>query len=86
MRSARSTKSPMHAPPTSGRALKTPRLLLVAATPAWIEAELESTGRLGDVLGAVAPDGWPPEHHDRDTLRFWRVELSKPGAEGWWLY
>jgi hypothetical protein len=28
----------------------------------------------------------PPEHHDIDTLGFWRHALSQQGAAGWWLH
>ena len=68
------------------RVLTTPRLRLVPATPAVIEAELEGFPRLGLVLGAALPSDWPPEHHDRDTLVFWRGQLADPAAAGWWLY
>jgi RimJ/RimL family protein N-acetyltransferase len=66
--------------------LETPRLRLVPATPALIGAELEQQNRLAAALGAELPVDWPPEHHDAETLRFWREQVSKPGAEGWWLY
>lgn len=32
------------------------------------------------------PADWPPEHHDIDTLTFWRDALRQPGAHGWWLH
>ena len=67
-------------------ALTTSRLLLVQATPVLIAAELESTGRLADVLDAIVPPDWPPEHHDVQTLRFWSEQLSRSGAAGWWLH
>lgn len=65
---------------------ETPRLRLVPATPAVIGAELDGQERLAAALGAELPVDWPPEHHDAETLRFWREQLSRPGAEGWWLY
>lgn len=49
-------------------------------------AELEGCERLAEVLAATVPRDWPPEHHDIDTLRFWRDALSQPGAAGWWLH
>lgn len=66
--------------------LSTARLRLVAATPALISAELEDQGRLGELLESAVPSDWPPEHHDAETLRFWREQLSRSGAAGWWLY
>jgi RimJ/RimL family protein N-acetyltransferase len=67
-------------------ALETPRLRLVPATPHLIDAELDGQERLAAALGAELPVDWPPEHHDPETLRFWREQLSQPGAAGWWLY
>jgi RimJ/RimL family protein N-acetyltransferase len=51
-----------------------------------IEAELQGPDRLGIVVGAVVPADWPPEHHDHETLRFWREQLFAPGSAGWWLH
>ncbi|MBV9940488.1 MAG: GNAT family N-acetyltransferase [Solirubrobacterales bacterium] len=69
-----------------GDILVTPRLRLLAATPAMIDAELEGPGRLELILEAVIPPDWPPEHHDRETLEFWRERLAEPAAAGWWLH
>jgi RimJ/RimL family protein N-acetyltransferase len=51
-----------------------------------IDAELESAAGLAELLDAVAPADWPPEHHDGETLRFWSDQLSRTGAAGWWLH
>jgi RimJ/RimL family protein N-acetyltransferase len=67
-------------------ALTTPRLRLVPATGALIAAELDSPCELAPLLDADIPSDWPPEHHDSDTLEFWREALKQPGAAGWWLY
>ena len=72
-----------HSSPTND--LVTSRLRLVAATRALISAELEDVKRLGELLGAVVPFDWPPEHHDADTLRFWLEAIAQAGAAGWWL-
>lgn len=66
--------------------LLTPRLRLVSATPEMITAELDDQGRLASLLEALIPSDWPPEHHDRDTLTFWREQLECPNEAGWWLY
>lgn len=71
---------------TSRLTLTTARLRLVAATPAMIDAELAGHAGLAARLGAAMPTDWPPEHHDHETLRFWRQELSRPGTAGWWLH
>lgn len=65
--------------------LSTNRLRLVPATAPMIDAELESWDRLGEVLDAAVPRDWPPEHHEIQTLSFWRGKLSDPRAAGWWL-
>ena len=67
-------------------ALTTPRLRLVPATVALITAELEGADQLAGVIDADVPPDWPPEHHDIDTLAFWRDALRQPGADGWWLH
>jgi RimJ/RimL family protein N-acetyltransferase len=66
--------------------LKTPRMRLVAATRETIAAELDGKARLAEALGAVIPADWPPEHHDHETLAFWSEQLSRAGADGWWMY
>jgi RimJ/RimL family protein N-acetyltransferase len=70
----------------SAAVLRTPRLRLVPATDAIITAELDGPDQLAEVLHAAVPPDWPPEHHDIDTLAFWRDALSQSGAEGWWLH
>ncbi len=66
--------------------LATARLRLVPATSTMINAELENPGQVAEVLDAELAVDWPPEHHDFDTLTFWRDELERPGAAGWWLH
>jgi hypothetical protein len=72
---------------TDGPALlTTPRLRLVPATSALITAELGGVNRLKEVLDTDLPPDWPPEHHDIDTLAFWRKAVRHRGASGWWLH
>jgi RimJ/RimL family protein N-acetyltransferase len=66
--------------------LTTGRLRLVPATPDLIAGELKSAERLAEMFGAILPSDWPPEHHDTETLEFWRQQLCQPGAAEWWLY
>ena len=67
-------------------ALTTARLRLVPATIALITAELENPDQFEAAIDADVPPDWPPEHHDSDTLAFWRDALRRPGADGWWLH
>ena len=65
--------------------IQTERLELVAATLAHVEAELESPGRLGELLGADVPASWPPGEYDRSAMEFFRARLSEnPSAAGWY--
>lgn len=68
---------------------RTPRLTLVACTAQLVRYEMVDLPRLGEVLDAVVPDGWPPEDH-RDVLQFFHALLeAKPddvGYHAWyWL-
>jgi ribosomal-protein-alanine N-acetyltransferase len=65
--------------------IRTGRLDLVAATSAHLEAELVSPARLGSLLGANVPEGWPPGEYDRPAVEFFLARLTEnPGAEGWY--
>jgi [ribosomal protein S5]-alanine N-acetyltransferase len=67
--------------------LGTPRLELVAATVAHLDAELESAVELGRLLGAEVPDGWPPGEYDRPAIEFFRARLAEaPEALGWYTW
>ena len=50
--------------------LRTPRLLLIAATPESLRAELVAPAALGDVLGVEVPPSWPPELYDAVRVFF----------------
>ena len=69
-----------------GAVLVTARLRVVPATQTMISAEIGDRDRLAALLDAELPADWPPEHHDHETLTFWREQLSQPGAAGWWLH
>ena len=72
--------------PTGVPPIETPRLRLVAATVETIEADLAGPERLAAALRATVTPEWPPGHHDAAVLRFWRGEVGRPGAAGWWLH
>ena len=59
--------------------------MLVAATLEHVVTELEHPGRLGSLLGARVPGGWPPGEYDRDAMEFFRSRLQEDPARyaGW---
>ena len=66
----------------------TGRLLLVAATPDHLRAELESPSKLGFLLDADVPGDWPPGEYDRNAQEFFRgrMEQAEPSALGWYVW
>ncbi len=66
--------------------LETRRLVIVAATPELLDAELADPSRLGERLGALVPPGWPPGEYDADAARHFRERLVEGGeaARGWY--
>jgi RimJ/RimL family protein N-acetyltransferase len=64
--------------------LFTPRLELVAATPALLRAELESTAALARLLEVAEPPLWPPPLNTRETAGYaLRFLEGGAGREGW---
>ena len=59
--------------------IPTPRLDLVAATPALIAAELVDPQSLGASLSAVVPPDWPPGELDRAALEFVAARYEAEG-------
>ena len=66
--------------------IATPRLELIAATQAHLEAELEDPAGLSSLLGATVPASWPPGEYDRSAMAFFRRGLidGGAGAVGWY--
>jgi [ribosomal protein S5]-alanine N-acetyltransferase len=67
--------------------LTTARLHLIATTIAHLDLEIDNAAdSLGDALGAVVPQGWPPGFYDRDAMIFFRDRLREEGPEsvGWY--
>lgn len=66
--------------------LSTPRLDLVAATPALIAAELADAKSLAAPLSAAVPADWPPGELDRGALEFFAARYAEEGeaAIGWY--
>lgn len=67
--------------------LRTPRLLLIPASPESLRAELVAPAALGDVLDVDVPASWPPELYDADAVR-WTLAflLAHPDERLWSLY
>jgi ribosomal-protein-alanine N-acetyltransferase len=68
--------------------VQTPRLDLVAATLAHIDAELKNRSVLGRLLGASVPEDWPPGEYDRDAQQVIRAQLLSGGPShvGWLVW
>ena len=65
----------------------TPRLVLVPATVALIDADLESSQALERFLDADVPSGWPPGEYDRHAQEFFRsLLLERTDAVGWYAW
>lgn len=67
--------------------LRTPRLLLIPATPATLTAELVSSAALGESLGVDVSPNWPPELYDEDAVR-WTLNALESGncPPDWCVY
>ena len=62
----------------------TPRLALIAITPAMVLAEKNSDPRFGELVGCAVPPEWPPENWEAHVFD-WLLELyeRQPAAIGW---
>jgi len=66
--------------------IETQRLTLIPQTLEHLRIELEEPSRLGALLGARVPEGWPPGEYDRDAMEFFRSKLeSDPQLYDGWL-
>jgi [ribosomal protein S5]-alanine N-acetyltransferase len=67
--------------------IETPRLLLIPATTATLQAELLSREALTAALGVEVPESWPPELYDADAIR-WTISALEEGrgSGGWSFY
>lgn len=65
----------------------TPRLTLVAATSAILDAEIEGPEALSALLSAVVPEGWPPGEYDRPAIEFFRARIAEqPEMADWYAW
>lgn len=63
----------------------TPRLDLLPASLAALEAELRSPSELATILGAEVPQGWPPGEYDLSAIRYFRDHLATDPEAAEWL-
>lgn len=72
----------------ANRRVATPRLQLVPATIASLEAELaRDHAALSDLLAALVPHSWPPELYDDDARRYSLNKLRESPAQAvWWTW
>jgi RimJ/RimL family protein N-acetyltransferase len=70
------------------RRISTPRLELVPATIATLQAEVRRDHTaLGKLLSAVVPPNWPPELYDDDACRYSLSKLQEfPTEAVWWTW
>jgi [ribosomal protein S5]-alanine N-acetyltransferase len=59
--------------------MRTPRLELVAARLEHLEAELEGSDRLEQLLCATVLPSWPPGEYDRFAIAYFRERLAEGG-------
>lgn len=66
--------------------LRTARLVLVPATLAHLQAELEGNATFAELIRAEVPNSWPPGEYDRGAQQFFRERLESEGeaAVGWY--
>lgn len=63
----------------------TPRLELLPATVALLDAELESHAKLASLLNAHVPDCWPPGEYDTSAIMYFRDRMTENAdAVGWY--
>ena len=65
------------------RVLESPQLILVAATPELIEADLGGREALAAALQAEVPASWPPELFSATVRRLSQQQLDNPAERGW---
>lgn len=68
----------------SSEDILTPRLALIAITPAMVLAEKNSDPRFGDLAGCAVPEEWPPENWEPHVFDFLLALYERdPASIGW---
>lgn len=65
------------------RYLESPRMRLVAATPALVVSDLAGSEALAQALEATVPSNWPPDLYDRKAMEYASRQLRDPSEKGW---
>lgn len=65
------------------RVLESPNLILVAATPELVDADLGGRESLAVALEAEVPESWPPELFSAPVRSLSRQLLEDPAERGW---
>ena len=66
--------------------LTTPRLVLLGADAALLQADRTSPEALADAAHCIVPSNWPPEHHDQDVIDWVRRGLEHIGPHAPWRF
>jgi RimJ/RimL family protein N-acetyltransferase len=65
----------------------TPRLSLIAITPATLLSEKAGDGRLGELIHCVIPENWPPKDWEPHVFDFMLAHFAEhPEEIGWSRY
>jgi RimJ/RimL family protein N-acetyltransferase len=76
----------MRRAPAAEQPVETPRLLLINVTETMLVAERERQG-LGELLGAIVPETWPPEYWDQKAIDYLYKRIQRsPHYRGWCRY
>lgn len=77
---------PLHQPasPSTPTPILTPRLRLVAITPAMARAAIDDLAELDRLLDAAVPGDWPPVDLADVQGMFAERLAAAPGEVGWW--
>lgn len=67
--------------------ITTPRLQVIASTPAMVQSEINGDGELAVLLDACIADGWPCEYWDHPAME-WTLRAFESGsaAGGWGMW
>jgi len=58
-------------------------MILVAATPELVTADLAGREALSEAIAAEVPKNWPPELYESTAMRVALAQLEDPAEHGW---
>jgi RimJ/RimL family protein N-acetyltransferase len=65
------------------RAIKSPRLNLIAGTTDLIKTDIAGRAALAKALDVLVSDSWPPELYGPRAMQFALRQLGEPAEQGW---